>query len=306
MRRIYAQHARKYAALGWATFPLATGKKVPVAGSNGFKSASADPRIVAGRAARHPNANIAIATGQASGLLVIDIDPRNGGHETLHRLQRGGKRFPPTVEALSCQCGRHLYYAYTAPAFKLTKNTLGPGIDVKADGGYIVAPPSVWSKNGRAYRWLRSPHATALVPVPAWIIDALRPPPRKRGLKVRLPPPEAFAGYRRQALAELRQASLHMAQLEDGRHRAPFRLACRIGAYQRHGFLSEAEIAKAFLGASTLNGALAKYTEADLLTQIGNGLRRAANDGLPPLLNAKNRKGGRGGARTRRTPGKGP
>jgi hypothetical protein len=284
MPRIYAQHARRYAALGWATFPLAVGKKVPIAGSNGFKSASADPRVVAERAVRHPNANIAIATGMLSGLLVIDIDPRNGGERTLLKLDRAGKRFPPTVEAISCQGGRHLYYAHTAPA--LTKRTLGPGIDVKSDGGYIVAPPSVWSSNGQAYRWLRPPRTTALAALPSWIIDALRPPARKRSRAVRVPPPPpgAQAGYRRQALAALGAAASRMAGLDDGRHQAPFRLACRIGAYQTHGYLSEGEIAAAFLGACRRNGALAKYTAADLLTQVRNGLRRAAGDELPPLV----------------------
>jgi hypothetical protein len=300
MRKIYAAHARKYAALGWATFPLAIGKKVPIAGSNGFKSASTDPRLVATRSAQHPSANIAIATGRASGLIVIDIDPRNGGDRTLERLARRSKRFPETVEAITCQGGRHLYYAYDA-AVQSGKNTLGPGIDVKADGGYVVAPPSFWSTNGQFYRWLRAPRATALVPVPDWIVDALRPRSKPKPRKLRLPSAGEFTDYRRQALAELKQMAVHMARLADGRHRAPFRLACRIGKYQRHGLLSKAEIAQAFLKACAMNGALAKYTSADLLCQINNGLRRAANDELPPLARSGRSSGRRRAADARRS-----
>ena len=283
MRKIYAAHARKYAALRWATFPLAVGKKVPTAGSHGFKSASADPRVVAARAAEYPDANIGIATGKVSGLIVIDIDPRNGGDLTLKRLAAAGKRFPKTVEAISCQNGRHLYYAYDRRAKSCRKSKLGMGIDVKMDGGYVVAPPSVWSRNGQAYRWLRSPQRSAVRPLPRWIVDALQSPPKPKLHRARLPPPHEFEGYRRQALAQLQRLAARMAALGDGRHQAPFIMACRIGKYQRHGLLSDAEIEEAFLAACASNGALAKYTSEDLRAQIKNGLRRAANDELPPL-----------------------
>ena len=290
MRKIYAAHARKYAALRWATFPLAVGKKVPTAGSHGFKSASADPRVVAARAAEYPDANIGIATGKVSGLIVIDIDPRNGGDLTLKRLAAAGKRFPKTVEAISCQNGRHLYYAYDRRAKSCCKSKLGKGIDVKMDGGYVVAPPSVWSRNGQAYRWLRSPQRSAVRPLPRWIIDALQSPPKPKLLRVRLPPPHEFEGYRRQALAQLQRLAAHMAALGDGRHQAPFIMACRIGKYQRHGLLTDTEIEQAFLAACASNGALAKYTSEDLRAQIKNGLRRAANDELQPLSRGHRRR----------------
>ena len=282
MRKIYAAHARKYAALGWATFPLAIGKKVPMAGSNGHKSASTDGRIVGRRAADYPSANIGIATGRASGLIVIDIDPRNGGDQTVERLARRGRSFPDTIEAITCRNGRHLYYAYDA-SVQLGKRSLGAGIDGKGDGGYVVAPPSVWSENGRRYRWLRAPGTATLVSLPAWIIEALRRRSHSKVHKPRTPAPLQFAPYRRQAIAELDALTTHMAQLVDGRHQAPFRLACRIGKYQRHGLLSITEIEQAFLRACASNGALAKYSSADLLCQISNGLRRAATDALPPL-----------------------
>ncbi len=300
MRGIYGAHARKYAALGWPTFPLAVGKKVPMAGSNGYKSASADARVVRMRAAEHPSANIGVATGKASGLIVIDIDPRNGGDRTLARLARRGKSLTDTVEAITCQNGRHLYYTCDAD-LQLGKRTLGPGIDVKSDGGYVVAPPSVWSKNGQRYRWLRSPWRVVIAPLPAWIIETLRRRSNPKLSRPRSPPPRQFTAYRRQALAELGVLTAHMAQLADGRHQAPFRLACRIGKYQRHGLLTAPEIEQAFLRACACNGALAKYSSADLLDQIGNGLRRAANDALPPLASRRDGHGRRTG-RTGRPP----
>jgi len=283
MGKIYVQ-ARRYAALGWATFPLAIGKKVPMAGSNGFKSASADLRIIAKRARQHPHANIGIATGKISGVVVIDIDPRHGGDSTVARFATMGKFFPETVEATTCQYGRHLYYAYDSRLKSGAKSKLGPGIDVKTDGGYVVAPPSVWDNNAQRYRWLRPPRASLLRPLPDWILDSLRPRRPKPRLRAADPPsPHALGGYRRQALAKLQELAAHMSDLGDGRHQAPFIMACRIGRYRTHGFLTEAEIKQAFLRASAINGALAKYEFSDLLAQIKNGLRRAANDELPPL-----------------------
>jgi hypothetical protein len=281
--QIFLAHARKYAALGWATFPLARGSKVPIAGSDGFKSASADPATVAMRARRHPNANIGLATGKISGVIVIDIDPRNGGNRTVERLEKQGKRFPKTVEATSCQGGRHLYYAYDAKVKRSGKDALGRGIDVKMDGGYVVAPPSIWSKNGQSYRWLRSPWRSAPGRLPSWIFKALRPRPRAKPSGVRPPASHALDDYRRQGIDKLEELAEHMAGLADGRHQAPFIMACCIGTYHRHGFLSAAEVEQAFLAASARNGALGKYARGDLLQQIRNGLRRAVNDDLPPL-----------------------
>jgi hypothetical protein len=71
--------------------------------------------------------------------------------------------------------------------------------------------------------------------------------------------------------------------LTDGRHQAPFSMACVIGKYRAHGFLSDTEIEDALLDASTANGALSKYALKDLRSQIRNGLRKAQADGLPPL-----------------------
>jgi len=291
--KIFAVHARRYAALGWAVFPLAAGSKVPIAGSNGFKSASTDPSIVAALARRYPAANIGVATGKVSGLIVIDIDPRNGGDKTSERLARLGKVFPETVESATCQSGRHLYYAHHLRLKADARKRLGPGIDVKSDGGYVVAPPSVWHKNGRLYRWLRPPQRALLPPLPDWIIDALAPRAKPRVASAHPPARVEIGAYRRQALAHLSELAVAMAGLADGRHQAPFQMACRIGAYQCHGLLSQKEVVRAFLNACACNGALGKYARADLVGQIKNGLRRAANDALPMLERAAKTPRGR-------------
>ena len=176
-RNIFANNAGKYGTLGWAIFPLAEGEKVPMKGTDGFKSASASRAQISVWAQQLPHANIGIATGKVSGFLVVDLDPRSGSNETLAKLAKAGKVFGDTVEAGSPRDGRHLYFAYD-PRVTISKaNALGAGIDVKTDGGYIVAPPSFWRGNGQSYRWLRPPRGADLPRLPQWAILALQPPP---------------------------------------------------------------------------------------------------------------------------------
>src|SRR6476661_5799216 len=135
-KTIFASSAGKYAALGWAIFPLAEGEKVPIAGTNGFKSASANSAQLAEWSRQYPNANVGIATGRVSRIVVIDFDPRSGSNETRAQLAKDRKVFTDTVECSSPSDGRHLYYAYDPRVSTSKANALGPGIDIKTDGGY--------------------------------------------------------------------------------------------------------------------------------------------------------------------------
>ena len=283
MDGIFLHHAHKYGALGWAIFPLAMGAKVPMKGSNGLKDASAHLDQIGLWSEAYPGANIAVACGQVSKLIVIDMDPRNGSVETVERLTKEGTSFPDTVEAATPSGGRHLYFGYDPRVRVSGSNRLGPGIDLKTDGGYVVLPPSYWFKVANSYRWLRPPLGREPPKLPRWVIDSLHPRSKPTPTRSRLPSLDEVDGYRRQAIAELQELTDQMATLADGRHQAPFSMACRIGKYHRHGLLTEAEIEQAFLDASASNGSLSKYAAQDLLSQIKNGLRRAVNDVLPPL-----------------------
>lgn len=163
------QSALAYASFGWAVFPVHSirsgrctcGKsdcgspgKHPLT-RHGFRDASTDPATVADWWRKHPWANIAIATGEVSGrLMVIDLDskPEEGidGEETWRNL---AKDIPATVEVLTGGGGRHLYFAYPDDIdLKSGTGVLGPGVDLRADGGYVLAPPSLHA-SGRRYEW---------------------------------------------------------------------------------------------------------------------------------------------------------
>lgn len=96
---------------------------------------------------REPNGNIGINC-QASGLVVVDVDPRNDGAETLHGLVGTLGELPKTVEALTGGGGQHILFQHPRG---LLRASLGPGVDIK-DAGYIVTPPSL-HPSGRSYDW---------------------------------------------------------------------------------------------------------------------------------------------------------
>ena len=99
-----------------------------------------------------PDANIGIACGP-SRLLVVDIDPRHGGDKTFKRLKRqhGPDAFPATATSITSAGGRHLYYLDDPKGSRNVTDLTGDGggVDIKAERGLIVAPPSL-HHTGRA------------------------------------------------------------------------------------------------------------------------------------------------------------
>jgi hypothetical protein len=146
------KQAVSYANRGWPVFPC--DKKIPLT-ANGFKDATKEEAQIRVWWNKWPLANIGIATGSGSGLIVVDIDPRHGGDESFLELEKQCGGLPKTVESLTGGGGRHLFFACSVP-MKNKANIL-PGIDIRADGGYIIAPPSV-HENGQSYEWELSHH----------------------------------------------------------------------------------------------------------------------------------------------------
>ncbi|WP_339128806.1 phage/plasmid primase, P4 family [Streptomyces sp. f51] len=170
--------ALTYARMGWSVFPLRPLTKVP-ATPNGFKDASTDPRVITAWWTDTPTANIGIATG-ISGLFVIDVDTKNGkkGAETLAQLVAEHGDLPDTYTVQTWSGGRH--YFFEMPQSRLNNSTgtekagLGPDIDTRGDGGYVVAAPSVVEENG-----VRGKYDATLrirpAELPAWVADRLTP-----------------------------------------------------------------------------------------------------------------------------------
>src|SRR5581483_8769990 len=114
-------------------------------------------------AKRFKRPNIAIVTGSISGIVVIDVEaggPTDG--------------FTPTVIAKTGGGGWHFYYKHPGYEFKNSARKLRDLTDIRGDGGYVVAPPSI-HKSGKYYEWSVSPDSAEFNDVPEWILRDLAP-----------------------------------------------------------------------------------------------------------------------------------
>jgi hypothetical protein len=149
--------------------PIERHAKRPLVAWLEFQSRLASTREVEGWFAHWPEVNVGIVTGRVSGLVVIDVDAGHGGESSLIRLESAHGTLPASVEALTGGGGRHLYFAH--PGGRVG-NWVGlfSGVDLRADGGCVVAPPSL-HPSGRRYAWARgrSPDEARLAPLPAWL-----------------------------------------------------------------------------------------------------------------------------------------
>jgi hypothetical protein len=173
-----------YTGRGWPVFVLGRSKR-PVANCaacraadpdhdraacgcltcHGFYAATIDPARLAAMLDAIPGGLLAIRTGAASGLLVVDIDPRNGGSVDRALMT-------PTATVATGGGGWHLYYRHpgtpTVPALPDRS-----GVDIKGDGGYVAAPPSIHPGSGQPYRWTGRRSVTEMPPA---LAAAMTPP----------------------------------------------------------------------------------------------------------------------------------
>lgn len=163
-----------YAASGWSVIPVEARGKRPLMAWLEFQQRIASASEIASWFRKWPEANVGIVTGYISQIVVVDIDPQHGGAQSLQEMERDQGALPRTLEVHTGGGGRHLYFAY--PSVRL-HNRVGirPGIDLRSDGGYVVAPPSV-HPSGERYRWLpgQGPQDLLAEPLPAWFLEATR------------------------------------------------------------------------------------------------------------------------------------
>jgi hypothetical protein len=167
--------ALSYAARGIPVFPVANGGKRPLT-EHGYLDATADPVTITVLWDKNPDANIGIPTGKVSGIVAVDIDPRNGGDIGLADLEASYGKLPDTVEVHTGGGGRHLWFAYPAGVdIPSSVSFIGPGIDICSDGKYIVAPCSI-HQSGNAYEFELSSSLDDIPPadLPEWLIAVIQ------------------------------------------------------------------------------------------------------------------------------------
>ncbi len=187
------KHALAYARLGWRVFPLhsptpgydhpcSCGKKdcsnvgKHPRTEHGLNDASDGASIIRDWWRQWPMANVGLATG-ASGIVALDVDGDKGGRETLADLIAKYGEIPNTPRSLTGD-GFHILFARPNLSIRNSTEKLGMGLDIRGDGGYIVAPPSMHAL-GIQYRWVADHDpGTPLASMPRWMIDLLAEMPK--------------------------------------------------------------------------------------------------------------------------------
>lgn len=183
VRSFALDHANK----GWSVLPLhafidgcctcgdetcRSPAKHPIT-PNGVKDATTDTEIInRWNDETEGLANIGIATG--NGLLVLDVDAKSGGPATLAALEDRLGKLPLTPTVQTGGGGRHFYFRYPEGLSLGNKVSLLPGIDIRGEGGYVVAPPSQHA-SGQRYRW-EAPADTPIADAPTWLLKGIADP----------------------------------------------------------------------------------------------------------------------------------
>lgn len=196
-----------YASLGWSVVPThkvvrtaegtactcprgaactSKGKHPAVAWERYQRAPATEQQIRAWFTGHFASYGVGIITGAVSGFFVIDVDegPGKAGGDVFNDLQFLHGDVPFTVRARTGGGGRHILLRHPKDVWIHTgRNVLGPGVDVRGDGGFIVAAPSL-HESGRYYLWddAAHPRNTPLAAAPAWVIEmAEGPPPDAQG-----------------------------------------------------------------------------------------------------------------------------
>ncbi|MCM8750693.1 bifunctional DNA primase/polymerase, partial [Thermomicrobiaceae bacterium CFH 74404] len=213
LRRAALYYAGRY---GWAVLPCEPSGKKPLT-EHGVKDASRDAETINRWWRTHATANIGLALGEASGVVALDVDD-------LDALRDLVAEHGPLPETVCSTTGRGQHYLFRCPEGGLRTRTVGPGLQLRGDGSYIVVPPSV-HPSGKQYEWELSPDEVELAELPAWLSErqdrAEREPLRE--LPDRIPYPgrnntlTAYGGLMRRY--GFSQAAIEAALLEVNRDR---------------------------------------------------------------------------------------
>lgn len=282
--------ALAYAARGWPAFPChspaetpggcscwradcsSPGKHPRVAG--GLTVATTDPATIEGWWRRWPSANVAIRTGAVSGLIVLDVDPGHGGDESLDTLFLEHGHLPPGAVVRTGSGGRHFYFAHPGGVIRNDAGRrLGPGLDIRGDGGYVIAPPSAHT-TGASYRWENQDRQ--LPNPPGWLLDRLReplrPPTRSTPTTTELASPRRISAWARAAL-ERELAKVSAAQ-EGSRNSTLNRSAFSLGQIAGAGALDANEVECLLLDRATAIGLGEREARATIASGLSAGTRQ--------------------------------
>jgi hypothetical protein len=260
MGEILAEAAASYARRGWRVLPCAPREKYPLC-PRGLHDATTDPDVIRWWWRRWPDANIGIRTGTT--IDVIDVDSPEG----IEALRDAGGIHHLGWGPIS-STGRGWHY-WIAGDVRRSRIGFVHGVDLKANGGYAIAPPSI-HPSGRQYRWLPGHSPDDVVPEqpPAWLAELLDPPPAPRPSWSPLEP-RPTARVLRYAWAALNGEAEAVASAPEGsRNDTLNRAAFRMRKFVEAGHLVESDVTARLLEAATFTG----LGEVEARRTISSGL----------------------------------
>lgn len=299
------QAALYYAGLGWSVVPahrcfrlddgklacscvagaacISKGKHPAVAWTTFQQRRASDAEILAWFNGQYADYGVGIITGQISGFFAVDIDqgPGKEGGQTIANLQLIHDDLPYTIEAQTGGGGRHVLLRHPGPGryVPTAKNVLGPGVDVRGDGGFIVAAPS-FHESGRKYLWAQHAHprTTTIAEAPEWLLEMVEGP---------APDSPGATGPRAAPTGSGEIIRDEWGKVTDGRERWLVGVVCGVIAdmLRRNGTLPspEAVFAEAWPTYERTTRARGDSLDADnrgqalMRQRIGHMLRRAAS-----------------------------
>jgi hypothetical protein len=267
------------AARGHAVFPCAPRSKHPAL-PGGFKNGTTNPATVRRWWLANPEYNIGIATGIVSHVWILDVDGRDGA-TCLSRIEATHGPLPDTLISIASS-GCHFWFRYTGP-IPCSVGRIGPGLDVRGDGGYVLAPPSV-HPGGLRYRWTNN---RPLAVAPEWLVRLTRkPPPKPITSKIVMPPrpPGDSDNYGRAALDQ--EIATLARTLPGARNAALNHASFRLHQLVAGGELDGAEVRAQLIAAAGANGLMSDPEDGppSVHRTIASGARAG-------LLHPRNRRG---------------
>ncbi|HEY1119499.1 MAG TPA: bifunctional DNA primase/polymerase, partial [Acidimicrobiales bacterium] len=228
----------------------------------GLLDATTDPVVVRRWWRAWPDANVAVRTGArptGAGVVVIDID--DGGETSLDELVSQHGPLPRTLEAETGGGGRHLYFAHPGGPVPNSAGRLGDGLDVRADGGYVLVAPSR-HRSGRHYDWKCAPIAK----MPNWLSRLVQPVEHEPAMTPRRVRRHVSA-WAEAAVAD--EVSAVRASVEGRRNHTLNRAAFKLGQLVGAGYLDAADVEDRLAQASVAVG----LTAREIRATIASGLR---------------------------------
>lgn len=291
-----AAAASRYAAHGWPVIPLhtpdGTGCSCRAAdcGSpgkhprtrRGLHEATIDVDEVRAWWSRWPDANIGIATGAASGLVVLDVDLPDGP-ASLTQLQGEHEPLPLTCAQRTGSGGQQLLFAHSGHAVR-NRTALRPGLDVRGDGGYIVVPPSRHASGDR-YRW-EERHQRA--DLPGWFVELLDRTRQAIDVSQPAPPrvdmPRDTAAQRYASAALDRELAAVARAVEGTRNDTLNRAAFNLGQLVGSGLLDQELVAGQLQRVATSTGLGPAEVRRTIASGLSAGIEQPRTKPRPPAL----------------------